>query len=323
MFKVLNMRALLVCGIFLLKGCGSIEVNLSAEDNRFYPDARLKQPASLPPVSLSILRTAKISTLDALAVSGGNWTQTREMSHTAVLVQHPKATLLFDSGLGSQIDTQFKQSMPFWLKPFMQYEQLGTAQSILAAAMPEQRSEKLVDTIILSHLHWDHASGIKDFPAAEIWTTELEYNLAIHPDTEEGPYIREQFNGSSIKWKFLRLKAQPYENFSHSLDVFEDGSIVLVPLPGHTPGAIGMFVNLASGKRIFFTGDTTWTAEGFKKPSHKFWLASMIVDNDRVVTARSILKVHRLMTEYPAMAIVPAHDSLAQKNIARFPEFIH
>lgn len=324
MLQAPNMRALLFCGIFLLlQGCGSIEVNLTAEDNRFHPDVRLKQPASLPPVSLSIIRTAKIKTLDALAVSGGNWTQSREMSHAAVLVRHPKATLLFDSGLGSQIDTQFKQSMPFWLKPFMQYEKLGTAQATLAAAMPELSSEELVDTIILSHLHWDHASGIKDFPAAEIWTTESEYNLAIHPDTEEGPYIREQFNGSSIKWKFLRFKAQPYENFSHSLDVFDDGSIVLVPLPGHTPGAIGMFVNLASGKRVLFTGDTTWAAEGFRNPSHKFWLASLIVDDDRATTAHSILKVHRLIQEYPDMAIVPAHDSLAQKSIAQFPEFVH
>lgn len=142
-------------------------------------------------------------------------------------------------------------------------------------------------------------------------------------DTEEGPYIKDQFNGASIKWKFIHFKAKPYENFSHSLDVFDDGSIVLVPLPGHTPGAIGMFVNLASGKRVFFTGDTTWTSEGFSYPSHKFWLASLLVDHDREATARSILKVHRLMQEYPDMVIVPAHDSRAQQRLAQFPEFVH
>ena len=49
------------------------------------------------------------------------------------------------------------------------------------------------------------------------------------------------------------------------MDLFDDGSVVFVPLPGHTGGSNGMFVNLRSGKRFFFMGDLTgrWKVVNF------------------------------------------------------------
>ena len=105
--------------------------------------------------------------------------------------------------------------------------------------------------------------------------------------------------------------------------MFRDGSIVLVPFSGHAPGAIGMFVNLKSGKRVFLSGDTTWTLEGFQIPAHKFWVSSLLVDHDKNETERAILKVHRLMQEYPGMVIVPTHDDKAQSAVGFFQKFTH
>src|SRR5262249_38058217 len=48
-----------------------------------------------------------------------------------------------------------------------------------------------------------------------------------------------------------------------------DGSVALAPLPGHTTGSTGVFVNLRSGKRYLFTGDLTWALEGFKLPAER------------------------------------------------------
>ena len=42
----------------------------------------------------------------------------------------------------------------------------------------------------------------------------------------------------------LRFSDTPYEIYPQSLDLYKDGSIVLVPLPGHTPGSVGVFINL-------------------------------------------------------------------------------
>ena len=55
-------------------------------------------------------------------------------------------------------------------------------------------------------------------------------------------------------------------------DVFDDGSVLLLPLQGHTAGQVGMLLTLPSGQRYLFTGDTTWTLEGIQQPADRSWL---------------------------------------------------
>ncbi len=200
----------------------------------------------------------------------------------------------------------------------MAYQKHQSAQTLLV----DEFKKHPLQRIILSRLHWDHASGIKDFPGAEIWTTKEEYEWAMSPKAPEGIYIHSQYSGADIKWRFIEFGRVAYENFDQSLDVFRDGSVVLVPLPGHTVSGIGMFVNLKSGKRFFFTGDTTWTVEGFQIPAHKFWISSLLVDQNKTEVERTILKVRRLMQAYPEMLVVPTHDDEAQRAIGFFPKFI-
>lgn len=301
--------------VLLVVGCGAINVPQSSGDSGFAKDVRLQLPERLPDVSLSIIKTAESKTLEVFFYSGGSWTTPRVGAHAAILVQHPQGNLLFDTGLGNNVDEQFRESMPFWLKPFMAYQKLGSAQIQLAEVVKENP----IRIIVLSHLHWDHASGVKDFPDAAVWTTRKEYDWAMGPDAPEGRYIQSQFSGIKVKWRFIQFEQVPYENFEQSLDVYRDGSVVLVPLPGHAPGAIGMFVNLRSGKRLFATGDTTWTLEGFQVPVHKFWISSLLVDHDKRETEQAILKVRRLMQAYPQMLVVPTHDEKAQRDIGYFP----
>lgn len=44
----------------------------------------------------------------------------------------------------------------------------------------------------------------------------------------------------------------PYLGFERSCDFYGDGSMVIVPAPGHTPGSIVIFVTLPDGKRYAF-----------------------------------------------------------------------
>ena len=308
----------LLPALFIL-GCGSINDSRFPGDATFVKDARLQSAQGLPEVSLAIVKTAESNTREALFYSGGSWLKSRVGAHSAVLVRHPQGSFLFDTGLGQDMGRQFNDNMPFWLKPSMVYKNHQSAQTLLANEIKHRPIQK----ILLSHLHWDHASGIKDFPGVEVWTTKAEYEAAMSPNAHAGGYIPSQYSGAAIPWRFIQFERVAYENFAQSLDLFRDGSEVLVPLPGHTPGAMGMFVNLPSGKRLFFTGDTTWTVEGFQLPAHKFWGAALWADQDKSEIERSILKIRRLMQEYPEMLIVPTHDDRAQSALGFYPKFIH
>jgi glyoxylase-like metal-dependent hydrolase (beta-lactamase superfamily II) len=50
--------------------------------------------------------------------------------------------------------------------------------------------------------------------------------------------------------------------FERSLDIYNDNTLVLVSLAGHTPDQMGLFLNTSAGKHCFFIGDTTWLMAG-------------------------------------------------------------
>ena len=70
---------------------------------------------------------------------------------------------------------------------------------------------------------------------------------------------------SRLQIHSYEFEGPPYLGFSASYDVWGDGSIVLVPAPGHTPGSIVVFITLQSGKRYALIGDLTWQLDGIEK----------------------------------------------------------
>jgi len=266
-------------------------------------------PAKLPEVKLSLLKAGKMISRQAFSWRGGQWGVTYESGMAAVLVEHPRMRFLYDAGFGANVDAHAK-AMPWLMQKLANY-----VKETPAAEQLRQRgiAPETIKTIFISHSHWDHISGIEDFPGAEVRMpgAELEFIRAHKMPGLVDRMIDE--------WKVqtFDFTSRPYENFDRSLDLFGDGSVVLVPLPGHTDGSNGMFVNLRSGKRFLFTGDLTWALEGFQLPAERPWLARKLVDYDEAEVRRSIVKVHLLMRKYPDLVVVPAHDRRVHEQIAR------
>jgi len=266
--------------------------------------------------SLSIIETGYAKTPEAFVFRGGSLFKTRKLSHVSILIQHPKGTFVFDTGLGSEIEGQFHDNFSFVDRQLFKFTKL---ESLKETLVKNEFNLDSIDFIIPTHLHFDHASGIEDFPKATVWTTKEEYNHAFSKEATPPAFIKEQYDADFIKWKFMDFDTTAYEVFQESYDVFNDGTVVLVKLPGHTKGSLGMFVNLKSGKRYFFTGDLTWAAEAFIGPSEKHAIPRKKVDGDREKVKESIVMVHHLKKKKNQIIIVPAHDYNAQKDIARYP----
>ncbi|RZI85963.1 MAG: MBL fold metallo-hydrolase [Rubrivivax sp.] len=273
-------------------------------------------PAQAPStVTFAIVKTGTTSALKGMMVAGGGFTSKVDSNFSAILVRHGQTHFLFDTGLGTQVASQYQQDMPWWMRPFFKYE----GKVLPARLQLDQAGVPPVERIYLSHAHWDHASGLVDFPQAQVWTAAEEQE-AIHAGI--GKSWPSQVGAKSIQWQRLAFKPQPYQGFERSLDVFSDGTVVLVPLFGHTPGSIGMFLTTDSGKRFFFCGDAVWRAEAVQSGSPKFWLASLIVDNDAPMTQRSIEQMRELTKRDPALVIVPAHDEKVQSALGYFPQWV-
>jgi glyoxylase-like metal-dependent hydrolase (beta-lactamase superfamily II) len=268
-------------------------------------------------IEFSLVKTDQTHAPEGLVWSGGSFFKSATINQVAVLVRHPQGTFLFDTGLGEQIAEQYRQDMPLWARPSFKY-----AEPVTPARPQLDRAGIAVPRIILSHTHWDHASGLVDFPEAEVWVTPEERQFDQHEGLGFPGAFPSQIGAPSIRWHVYALEPRPFEGFDRSLDLFGDGSAVLVPLPGHTPGAVGLVLTLASGKQYLFCGDTVWSAQALKEVRPKSWIASLIADHDRAQTLQAVQHLHDLMQQQPGLVVVPAHDAAVQDTLGYFPHWV-
>jgi glyoxylase-like metal-dependent hydrolase (beta-lactamase superfamily II) len=285
------------------------------------PDSGHKTlPANLPQVGFAIIKTGKVAVAERLLQPDGAYGRKIDSNFSAFLIKHGTTYLLFDSGLGQGIAAQYQADMTWWQRPFFKYE----APLQAASVQLQQQGYPALERIILSHSHWDHAGGVPDFPQAKVMIAAPEMARINHPTRGAGGTWASQVASPAgrVQWETLHFENTPYQGYAQSLDWFHDGSVVLVPMPGHTPGSVGLFITVDSGQRYFFIGDVAWTVAALKAGAGKFWAAAQIVDDDHEQTEQSADQVRKLMAQDPALTIVPAHDSAVQDRLGYFPAWV-
>jgi glyoxylase-like metal-dependent hydrolase (beta-lactamase superfamily II) len=271
-------------------------------------------------IGFSVIKTsASAGTPEALVVTSGSWFTSRHLSQNAVLIKHPKGDVLIDTGLGRNIELQFAENS-FVNRQLFSFEGLDPAADQLER---NQYTLSDISKIIPTHLHWDHASGIEDFPESEVWVQKAEYEQAING--KPPVHIPSQFDDSNIKWKFVKLAKQSFEGFASSYDVYDDESIVLVDISGHSAGQIGIFLTVSSGKRYFFIGDTTWTLKGIEDNAQRSdmikWLVEVNWNTEK--NTEQIGRIHEMSKNKTKVQIVPAHDEFVMSRLPAYPKITY
>lgn len=231
----------------------------------------------------------------------------------SVVVKHPRGVLVIDPAFGEDISTDLRQA-PLWFRLVMG-DSRGKAPlvKLLDEAGIDPRSVKWA---ALTHVHWDHAGGLRDLPHASIRLSQAETDFVrtLKGHLDHGAIPR-HFDVAAVRFAPFAFDEGPRDGFDTSHDLFGDGSVVAVPLPGHTPGSTGYLVEGELGQRFFFIGDAAWALEGVKQPKNRFRLASLAVDADRVQTAQTLGRLHALLKARPDIQVVPAHDLDAMKGV--------
>lgn len=268
-------------------------------------------PTAHPPAGMTIHAVPSGATQSSAgqAFEGGRGEDRRTFVAGAILVDHPKGKLLFDAGYGRNLAEHFKTA-PALMQAIIKPQLTSPVAEQLAASGIELASLKAV---VLTHAHWDHVSGLEHFPKTPVWVSKAELDFVKGGD--RSAELARQLG--LVNYKTFGFPDGPYLGFTTSWNVFGDGSVVLVPSPGHTPGSIAAFVNTPDGKRYVLVGDTAWQSEGVDLPAQKPMLARSLVDHDAPGTWAALQKLHAAKQALPDLIVTPAHDDRVWKTLPR------
>jgi N-acyl homoserine lactone hydrolase len=256
-----------------------------------WPSAWMEKPGG---------RFLTLKLLRALLSRGGRWS----VPCPAFLVHHPSAGMvLVDTGLHPSIAADPRQN----------FGRLGVrfAPATLEAGedVPAQLRAKGIDTrdvkvVVMTHLHFDHASAISEFPSSTFVISEQEWLAAT---TGRRPLLRGYrpahydfvFDYRTIDYN--RGGIDSYATFGRTFDLFGDGSIRLAYTPGHSAGHQAVICRLRE-RDFVIAGDAIYTDRQLEDGS----LPPRPLDLHQ--SRRSLQELRLFRREFPHAVITPGHD---------------
>ena len=155
--------------------------------------------------------------------------------------------------------------------------------------------------IVMTHLHFDHASALCDFPAATVLVSAPEWAAAHGRYLFMHGYVPAQLSPAP---SYRTIEFEPGaqgDPFAHALDVFGDGSLRLVFTPGHTRGHVSLLARL-SDREALLTGDAAYTLATLRAGARP-WLIE-----DAQAFERSVVALAQWDREHPDALVIPGHD---------------
>ncbi|WP_395645463.1 MBL fold metallo-hydrolase [Terricaulis sp.] len=193
---------------------------------------------------------------ERLVLRGGRWRQIDLPVRYAVF-EHPQAgRCLIDTGYTRRV-TEGRRSLPLQiyasaLRPRLQDD-------ALPAASPQ------IDAILLTHLHADHVAALLDYPGARIYANGegVDHFLQAGATGRVRHGVFRELLPADLRTRIVRFESLPRLAAPLGLgpahDVFGDGEVLAIPLPGHMRGHTG-FVWPKLERPLLYAADAQWLA---------------------------------------------------------------
>jgi N-acyl homoserine lactone hydrolase len=231
-----------------------------------------------------------------------------EIPIPAYLLEHPSAgAVLVDTGMHASLANGGGRERARNLGP------IGRMMSRHASMRPEQtvaaqlRARGLdagnIELVVMTHLHFDHASALCDFPNATVLVDEREWKAAWARGALLNGYSRAQLDpGPSYRTiDFTAASVVSRGPFERTVDVFGDGALTLCATPGHTAGHLSLIARLKGGEALL-SADAAYTMATIRN-GERPWLT-----HDRTAFEHSLHQIQTYDRENPDALIIPGHD---------------
>ncbi len=165
-----------------------------------------------------------------------------------LLIETNQGLVLIDTGFGSQdVQSPYSRLSPF----FVHFNNIQFDRQYTAIHQIEKLGFSASDVrhIVLTHLDFDHAGGLEDFPEATVHLMQPEKSAAQdrHSFIANRRYRPRQWDDVK-SWKYYAAEGEPWFGFEAVRDL--EGlppEILLIPLAGHTKGHAGVAIATSEG----------------------------------------------------------------------------
>jgi N-acyl homoserine lactone hydrolase len=249
----------------------------------------------------------------AWIIGSRRWTPPRPVN--VYVIEHERGLVLFDLGQDraavTDPDDYFPRQPIRFLYDRLARFQIGPGDTLTAQLAARGYAPSDVRLAVMSHLHEDHIGGIRELPNAEFIVSAAEWATMERPLPELRGVLRRHIDLPRVRYRKVEFEptADPaLAPFGEAHDLMGDGSLVLVPTPGHTPGSMSLLVRRASGSSLLMVGDLTYEVDLLE--------AGRIPGvGDAAGLRKASAMILELEKSHPGLAILPAHDPGAAERL--------
>jgi len=232
-----------------------------------------------------------------------------DISDNCYLIHHSDGYFLWDTGISDAV-----ASMPDgWLPTNnpatdIHWTRAKTLESQLAAIGVKPSDIRFIG---ISHTHPDHIGNVELFPQVPILIQKAEYDYYFAPG-------KEGILKPPADAKPTFLKDHPAKLVQEDLDVFGDGSVMIIYTPGHTPGHQSCLVHLPKTGWVLMSGDAVHLQQNWDNRRIPYF--STMPAEQRLETQLSMQLMADLISFYHAQLWIN-HEKPQSDKMKRAPAY--
>jgi N-acyl homoserine lactone hydrolase len=226
------------------------------------------------------------------------------------VIEHEKGLVLFDCGQDRRSVTDpgyFPKGLIGFLYGRLAKFEIGPDETLSRRLASLGHGLDDVKLVVMSHLHQDHIGGLPELKEANIMVSQQEWDELGKPMPEMDGFLTRHIDIPDLRWQKIELEPTSDPSlapFAASYDVFKDGSLVLLPTPGHTAGSVSMLIRESAMPPMLLVGDVTYDVNLMERER----VPGVGTRGQLIQSTRSI---NALKQRHPDLLILACHDPAA------------